>query len=104
MKNFSATIDLGKFDCCVLRKGHSQVVFSFRIRHNKRMIEVSTTKDYLYKWVVDKLFSVEERNTLREQASNPLIIMQQQLLANEQKVDALTPGEELVVDKPTLES
>jgi hypothetical protein len=104
MKNFSVTIDLGKFDCCALRIGHAEVRFHFRILHKKRAIEVSTTKDYHYKWVVDKLFSEEQRDTLREQAQNALTIMQQQLLANDDKVSDLAPGEELVVDKPELES
>jgi hypothetical protein len=104
MKNFSATIDLGKFECCALRVGHAEVKFHFRIRHKKRMIEVSTSKNYAFKWVVDRLFSEEEHDTLRKQAQNALIIMQQQLLANDEEVNGLADGEALVIDNPTLES
>lgn len=104
MKNFARIIDLGKFDCCALRVGHAEVRFYFRIRHRKRMIEVSTSKDYSFKWVVDRLFSEEERDMLQQQAQNALIVMQQQLLANDQQVGSLADGEALVIDKPTLES
>jgi hypothetical protein len=104
MKNFSVTIDLGKFDCCAIRQGHSEVAFHFRVLHNGRILEVSTKMEYGFQWVVDRLFAEQDRSALKKAALRSLNVMQQQMLAKDQEVTNLADGEALKVDNPELES
>ena len=102
MKNFSATLDLGRFDCCAIRRGTDSVeyCFFFKPAGATEQIESSATKTY-GGGLARLLFEPGQRWALREEAQKCLTIVQQQLLAHQNEI---RDNETFRISNPKLES
>ncbi len=98
MKNFSATLDLGKFDCCAIRRGSNEIEFIFWMKQEQGQVEASMTTTYR---LVGPLFYPANRDQLRREAVKALTLVQQTMLAHPA---ALNAGERVIVENPELES
>lgn len=103
MKNFSAVIDLGRFDCCAVRRGSHQIEFLFYMRNeaDRTQVEASTTQQFGRQQRVVELFWPRNADDLKRYAQRALLLVQQTMIANQQ---ALRAGEQIVVENPQLES
>lgn len=101
MKGFSATIDLGCYDCCAIRRGSLDIEFQFWIRQDDKIFDTSVTKAFRFRETVEELFYPKNRNKLQQEALQALTLVQQTFLAHgEEFVD----GEPFSIVNPRLES
>lgn len=100
MKNFSRTLDLGKFDCNIVREGARGIRYNFWMWEGKTGLDSCITTLYT-KARADHLFSPAGAAELQAEALRALTLVQQTTLANEEQLHA---GEMVTVINPELES